>query len=430
MSSDWFRRGTFRVTCLLGSWLVLVTALVTGAGQEASSPPRSKKGLQVQMVDDALALGIAHAALNVQIGDLLRPLGAGEAVAPGTGDVRVADGWAVSGSALAALDRRVRPLAAADVELNFILLARATGDPALDAWLLDPRYDAGAPNRLGAFRVLDAKGAEFLRAVLDVLARRYAPAGPVGHVRGWIVGNEVNSHWWWYNLGRASLDEVVGAYEPAVRLVHEVVSRHDGTARVYVSLEHHWQAPFGAGDERTAVPGRALLDAFARRAREQGDFPWHVAHHPYPEDLFDCRFWEDESARPALDTPRITFRNLEVLTTYLEREELVFDGAPRRVILSEQGFHCRDDASGETDQAAAFALAWRKVRDLDGVDALIYHRHVDHAHEGGLRFGLWENATGSVADPGRRRPLWELFRVCDTPDGPAALDAALRRAGL
>ena len=32
--------------------------------------PRSKKGLQVQMVDDALALGIAHAAVNVDLGAL------------------------------------------------------------------------------------------------------------------------------------------------------------------------------------------------------------------------------------------------------------------------------------------------------------------------------------------------------------------------
>ncbi|MAW61081.1 MAG: hypothetical protein CMJ94_09610 [Planctomycetes bacterium] len=392
--------------CLaLATWLLLSAAM---ASAQEADPPRSKKGLQVQMVDDALALGIAHATLNVQLGHLVERLDE--------------DGRPVLREAsLRALDAQVRPLAAAGVELNFILLARATGRAEIDALQFDPRYDARAPNQLGAFRVLDEAGQRYLRAVLTQLADRYGPGSEVGRVRGWIVGNEVNSHWWWYNLGRAELKDVVAAYEPAVRLVHEVVAARDADARVYVSLEHHWQARFAAGDAEQACSGRVLLDAFAARAREGGDFPWHVAFHPYPENLFDCRFWEDTTARAEVTTPRITFKNLEVLTDYLTRTELQWQGQPRRVILSEQGFHCRDDPTGERDQAAAFALAWRKVESLPGIDAFIYHRHVDHAHEGGLRFGLYENRPGSVADPGRKRLIWELLRVCDTPVGGRVL---------
>ena len=40
-------------------------------------------------------------------------------------------------------------------------------------------------------------------------------------------------------------------------------------------------------------------------------------------------------------------------------------------------------------QAAAFAYAYYKVAKLDNIDALIYHRHVDHGLEGGLNLGLW-----------------------------------------
>ncbi|MCA8951361.1 MAG: hypothetical protein KDE27_17775 [Planctomycetes bacterium] len=358
----------------------------------------SKKGLQVQMVDDALELGIAHAAINVQLGHLLRP-----------------SGHEISPAALHALDAQIRPLAKAGVRLYLILLARATGDAAIDALQFDPRYDPSAPNALGAFRVLDDDGRAHLTAVLEVLAERYGEDSEIGRVDGWIVGNEVNSHWWWHNLGKASVDEVARVYEPAVRLVHEVTSRHNENAKVYISLEHHWQMRFAAGSDEQACAGRALLDRFAALARERGDFAWHVAFHPYPEDLFDCRFWEDETALPGPDSPRITFKNLEVLTDYLARDELLWQGAPRRVILSEQGFHCRDDATGEADQVLAFERAWQKVQSLDGVDALIYHRHVDHAREGGLRFGLWQNAPGSIADPGRKRTLWSVFRDIDRP---------------
>lgn len=394
----------------IGALLLLLWA-APAAAQELD-PVRSKKGLQVQMVDDALALGVSHAALNVQLGHLVEEIDdQGRPV--------------VSEAALRALDAQVRPLAAAGVELNFILLARATFRAEIDALQFDPRFSSQAPYQLGAFRVLDAAGQAYLRAVMRVLAQRYGAESKVGRVRGWIVGNEVNSHWWWYNLGDASMEEVVATYEPAVRLVHEVVTEHNPDAQIYLSLEHHWQHRFAAGTEKQSCSGRALLDAFAQLARERGDFAWHVAFHPYPENLFDCRFWEDETALPTPETPRITFKNLEVLTDYLARKELLWQGKPRRVILSEQGFHCRDDATGERDQAAAFALAWQKVESLAGIDAFIYHRHVDHAQEGGLRFGLYENQPGSVADPGRKRQIWELMRVCDTPVGGRVLSQVI-----
>jgi hypothetical protein len=396
---------------------------------EQANQARSKKGLQVQMVDDALELGIAHAALNVQLGHLLRPISEAVPVRAELGEVEVAPGWAVSATALAALDAQVRPLAQAGVELNFILLARATKQEALDALQFDPRYDPSAPNALGAFRVLDETGDRYFRAVLGVLARRYGANSEVGTVRGWIVGNEVNSHWWWYNLGEAGMDEVVTAYEAAVRAVYQTVRAHNAHARVYLSLEHHWQARFAAGNPQRSCSGRAFLDAFAKRARAGGDFSWHLAYHPYPEDLFDCRFWEDATALPREDSPRITFRNLEVLTNYLQRDELLWQGKPRRVILSEQGFHCREDDTGERDQAVAFALAWRKVQSLDGIDAFLYHRHVDHSGEGGLRFGLWRNKPGSIADPGEKRLIWELMRVCDTPVGERVLGTFLMQSG-
>lgn len=215
----------------------------------------------------------------------------------------------------------------------------------------------------------------------------------------------------------------------ALRLVHDAVTAVAPGARVYLSLEHHWGVRYGAGDATQSVPWRALLERVATLARAGGDFPWHVAYHPYPEDLFDPRVWEDATALPRDDTPRITFRNLEVLTTFLARPELRFEGAPRRVILSEQGFHCPDGEDGPRDQAAGFAWAWRKTAALDGVDALILHRHVDHAAEGGLRLGLWTRAEGTTCTPAARRPLWALLRDCDGPDGPAAVDAALAAAG-
>ena len=160
--------------------------------------------------------------------------------------------------------------------------------------------------------------------------------------------------------------------------------------RVYVSLDHHWSIRFPASNDHEAFAGKDLIDYLSRRGKEddESNFDWHVAYHPYPENLFEPRFWNDKSALLEPTTPRITFKNLEVLTDYLRRPELLYEGRPRRVILSEQGFHTPDGPMGEAIQAAAYCYAYRKVARLDGVDAFILHRHVDHPHEGGLRLGL------------------------------------------
>jgi hypothetical protein len=399
-----------------------------GAAQNNDPFPvaESKKGLQVQMVEDALALGVKHAALNCDLTAL-------HEFAPDDDAPR----WESAGRVfrfnarrVAALDAQVASLSKAGVVVYLILLAYESGDPARDAIALHPAYDHGAKtNRMGAFNTVSDEGRAHFRAAIEFLAHRYSGAEPEhGRVWGYIVGNEVNSHWWWYNLGRASLETVASEYEKAVRLVHEAVRRSSTHARIYLSFEHHWGIRYPPGTAEQAVPGRALLDTFARFARERGDFDWHVAYHPYPENLGDCHFWKDRSATPEDGTQRITFKNLEVLPRHLSRAELRFAGAPRRIILSEQGFHSAEGTEGERDQAAAFAAAWMKVSRLAEIDAFIYHRHVDHAYEG-LNFGLWTHRAETISTPDRRKQIYEVFRHADLPDRDAAFAFALPIVG-
>ena len=64
------------------------------------------------------------------------------------------------------------------------------------------------------------------------------------------------------------------------------------------------------------------------------------------------------------------------------------------------------------------------------VDAFIYHRHVDHAKEGGLRLGLWRNAPHSIADPHSKKLIYELFKKAGTPEWREAADTLLPVTGL
>lgn len=64
------------------------------------------------------------------------------------------------------------------------------------------------------------------------------------------------------------------------------------------------------------------------------------------------------------------------------------------------------------------------------MDAFIFHRHVDHALEGGLRPGLWRNAPHSVATPHSKKAICELFQVAGIPAWDAAAAAVLPITGL
>jgi hypothetical protein len=295
--------------------------------------------------------------------------------------------------------------------------------------MLHPNSAKDAPNRLSAFNNRTEEGRAWLKATMEFLAERWSgPDQQHGRVIGYILGNEVNSHWWWSNLGRVSFEEFAADYLQALALVHQAVRQHSKWARVYISLDHHWSIRYQAGDELQAFPGKELVEYLARNP-ETSRLDWHIAYHPYPENLFDPRFWRDQTATSTPQTPRITFKNLEVLTEYLRRPELKHEGESRRVILSEQGFHTPDGPDGEAMQAAAFCYAYRKVAALDGVDAFILHRHVDHPHEGGLRLGL-RRFTPMASDARPEKRIYECFRHADGRDWEQAFDFTLPYIGI
>ncbi len=368
----------------------------------------SKKGLQVQMVEDALALGVAHAALNINLAQVIHPKGDSNS-----------SSWVCGGRTLHfhrgyldSLDQQIRPLSENGVVVSLILLNYVSGDPEVRRILQHPNYDPTCPNHLSAFHLDTEEGRIWLQGTLEFLADRWSRRdGPHGRVWNWIVGNEVNSHWFWSNRGRVTMESFVDGYLPVVRLVHDSVRRVSPGGRVSVSLDHHWNIRYAGGGEEQTFAGRPFLDLFAARARAGGDFDWHVAYHPYPENLFEPRSWLDKSATDDWrTTPRITFKNLEQLITYLDQPALRFQGGRRRVILSEQGFHTPDGPDGERIQAEAYAYAWNRVVGMEGIDAFILHRHVDHRDEGGLRLGLWTRRPDSVATPDRPKLIHGVFQ--------------------
>jgi hypothetical protein len=389
----------------------------------------SKKGLQVQMIDDALRLGVKHAALNVNLADLV-DLGAAPDNPRWTMDGR---GFSFKRGPVEGLDRSVSALSRAGAVVSLIVLVYQNADPAVNQIMLHPRYDRSAPNHLSAFNTSTPEGWMWFRACMEFLAARYSAEDP-GHglVLNYIMGNEVNSHWWWSNMGPASMETFADDYLEALRAAHAAVRKFSSAARVFISLEHHWNIRFGAGNPKQSFPGRLFLEYLNRRCREQGNFDWNIAFHPYPENLFECRTWNDKSATDSFLSDRITFKNIDVLCDYVRQPDFLIDGQPRRIILSEQGFHTADGPDGELRQAAAYCYAYYKCSKLGGIDAFILHRHVDHGAEGGLKLGLWtrDEKSPSLCEPLRKKIIYEVFLKADTTEWERAFAFALPVIGI
>ncbi len=380
----------------------------------------TKKGLQIRgdMIDDAVELGVRHAAHNVCIGDLMRS--GPDGCIPFEHDGRT---YYFDRETVESTDRALAKMTENGIVVTLILLCAKHwgGDTPADMTgaLLHPDYvddrKAGG-GLLSAFNMVTDEGVRHYAAFIAFLARRYgAPGGGHGRAAGMIISNEVNSHWIWSNAGEKTAAEFAREYTAALRLAWQAATSVWGGMRIYASFDHFW-----TGAQKTDQPlrytgARYMMEHIAAECRAEGDCGWNVAAHPYPENLSRPDFWNDATAPDSPDAYRVTFKNLGVLRDFLRREEMRFRGEPRRVILSEQGFNSRWTPESEALQACAYGRAYRVVMEIPEIDSFILHAHCDNAEEFGLNLGLWRRNRDKPGLDGRK-PIWYVMRAIDKKD--------------
>ncbi|WP_329258895.1 DUF5722 domain-containing protein [Actinoallomurus sp. NBC_01490] len=392
----------------------------------------SIKGLQVEMTDDAEELGVKHAAINLPLDQMmLSGPGAPDNTIEFTSQGRT---FYFNKSAVEGVDAQVKPLSDDGTLVNLIVLAYAEPGNSSSAWrqLIHPDAEIGT-GTVYAFDTKTADGAAYYTAAMEFFTQRYTRADEeYGRAWGWIIGNEVDAQQYWYNMGRQDRGTFLDHYSRALRIAWQALRKSDANGRVYISLTHYWNSSAN-DDPAYTYKGRDIVDGLNAITKQQGDFSWNIAYHPYPEDLFNPAFWDDKDALDTSDSPLITFKNIQVLPRYLAQDGLKFGGEQRRVILSEQGLNAKDYTTENLRlQAAAFAYAYYKIAFTGGIDAFILHRHVDHEGEGGLRLGLWtwDPDHPFSAAPGEHKPIYDVFKYIDTPQSLRATEFAKTIIGI
>ncbi len=275
--------------------------------------------------------------------------------------------------------------------------------------------------------VTSAEGISLYGAILNLIAERWSrPDGKYGRVHHWIIHNEVDAGWVWTNAGEKPAIVYMDLYQRSMRLMDLIARQYDPHARPLITLTHHWAE---AGNKNW-YGSKRLLELLLEFTRAEGDFPWALAYHPYPQNLFNPRTWEDEQATFDFNTKKITPKNLEVLDAYMKLPALLYQGKVRPVHLSENGFNSKDYSPKQLeDQAAGMALAWKKIAGLSSIESWQYHNWIDNRGEGGLRIGL-RKFPDEPGDPAGPKPIWHLYKALGTPEEERSAEPYLKTIGI
>ena len=224
------------------------------------------------------------------------------------------------------------------------------------------------------------------------------------YISNWILGNEVNSASGYYYVGNVSFNKFIDMYTEAFRSLYNAVRSSRGSSKVFICLDNCWNRK---NVFNVCYSARSTLDSFASKISGlQEGVNWNLAYHAYNQPLSDPCFWSGANAsmftNDANSTTFITMRNIQVLTDYVKNKF----GSKTRIILSEQGF---SSTSGQTNQAAAIALAYYKAACNPMIDAFIIRSYKDEAHE--IALGL---AMGLKDANGKKKTAYNIFANMDS----------------
>lgn len=297
---------------------------------------------------------------------------------------------------------------------------------------LHPKFEKDAPYAfISAFNMTTPEGQKVFAAFLSFLSEKYSSGDEkTGRINGAIISNEINLQYNWGNMGPVPKEYYMEEYTEALRLAWIAAARHFGNFRVYISLANNWNVDVGAPGY--FYRGKELIDLLGENCAKDGNFPWHLAHHPYPESFDHPDFWNDRNATFEFTTRLVTYRNMEVLEKYLAQPRFLYKGVQRRILFSEQGFNSGSGSlSGlmKKQAAAGYVLSFMKARNMKTVDMMTHHSTIDNPHEFGLNLGIYEYDENAPFHKGQAKPIENMVRAMDTPYEGAAIEYAKQVIG-
>lgn len=339
-------------------------------------------------------LGIGHATVNFVVDALLS-----DKPRPGNEKIMFEGRpYYMNRKFLREREMTVSNLCSQNVIVTAILLVGNHGNSIMAHPEAEARGTYAMPN------LKNGEGADLYRAALHVIGNHFNQ--PEKRIVNWVIHNEVDQAGTWTNMGEQPLARYLETYHRSARLVYQTMRLHDPNARVFISLTHHWaKRSLGAGTYTV----NEMLPLFNEMGRAEGDYEWGVAYHPYPQSLRNPDHWNDSDVRTTFDTPYITPKNFEVLPDYLAQDHYRYEGEPRGILFSEQGWNSPTlSIEDQSRQLAGLVEFFRRLPEYPVIEAFHLHRYQDMPdREGGLRLGI-------IDEHGNRKLAWHAYEAIET----------------
>lgn len=376
--------------------------------------PTSRKGLGGYSINrgyqsDLDDLNVTSVTVNITLTSLMNTQPGGNTIARTYGDKT----FYYNKTQVEELDRTMQAAYSRNIVVAAILLiqkASQCADPEIGRLLQHPDYTSE-----GIFTMPNMTNPESVNcyaAGIDFLASRYCRSdNSFGRIHHWIMHNEVDCGLTWTNMGEKPMLVYMDSYIKSMRMCYNIARNYDENSQVFGSFTHSW----AAGVTTRYYSAKEMLKTLDDYSAAEGDFQWGVAYHPYPENLFEPKTWNDVNATFSMNAPLVTFKNLEVLDIWIKKAENKYLGTIKRTLwLSENGTNSRTYGTEDLkEQAAGFTYAWKKMKSLDGIDAIQWHNWIDNRAEDGLMIGLRRFPDDSV-EPGGRKPVWFAYQAAGT----------------
>lgn len=266
------------------------------------------------------------------------------------------------------------------------------------------------------FNTENEVGQNMITAITLFLVNRYSDANSHGVISNYLIGNEVNDEYAYYNIGAKSFDDFTERYMRTFRIMYNAIRSTNSTADVHMTLAHFWYwdedlVRNTPAKQKDVFPCKVFMDKFNDLAIKQGNFNWGVAFHPYSYPLNEASVYDDDDGyltyldrnneRQSYVTNSeksyiVTMKNIEVLTNYMNQSKLLNSASQvRSIILTEQGYmSTTKGVKDELMQAASIVYGYYKAESLKDVNQFILFRYRDDSALANEPYGLL-NVDGS-----------------------------------
>lgn len=289
--------------------------------------------------------------------------------------------------------------------------------------LIHPLSRDGFASPYYMFNTAEKEGSDYLAAAAAFLAERYSN-GTHGKVDNWIVGNEVNARYEWNYVNIADLNAYANEYAEGFRICYNAIKSKNANAGVYICTEQQWDRN---RKEAGKYDSKDFIDAFNRSIVAGGNLDWGLMTHPYPVPLTWAAYWTGGAyyknlVKHNVNSPYVTMENIEVLTDYMCRAELLSPKGQVRSILTAAGY---TTTQGEDMAMAALVHGYQQAANNQHIDAFIVSRESDMAEEipQGLALGL-TNVDGS------HKLTYDTYKNLDGPGAAAYIEQAKAIMGI